>query len=360
MQPKPLRILISPLDWGLGHATRCIPIIRQLLKSGHKITLAGNGRSLVLLEKEFPLLKTIELQGFSPSYPKSGKMLLHLLLLLPKFIFSILREHQQLSNVLSTNSFDVIISDNRYGLFNKKIRSVIITHQVMIKLPNWLKLAEYPIYVVSRFMISRFNECWIPDTLGIPGLSGDLSHKYTLPRNACFVGPLTRFSGSGYFETNCSGEIRITAIISGPEPQRSLFEELITKQLSDLNLTSTILSGRPDFGKTVDSVGCLTIISHLETHELEQIIAVSTLVICRSGYSSIMDLAAMGSKALFVPTPGQTEQIYLAELHQQLGIALWRPQDKLNLKIDIPEALKYKGYIQKSAMPDHTFTIPGF
>ncbi len=351
MQPKPLHILISPLDWGLGHATRCIPVIRQLIKAGNQITLAGNGRSLVLLQKEFPMLECIELQGFSPSYPASGKMFLHLLLLLPRFIYSIFREHQDLKTLVSKHKFDVLISDNRYGLWSKDAKSIIITHQVMIKAPEWLRFAEYPLYRISRLMISRFDECWIPDAKEMPGLSGDLSHKFPLPRNARFIGALTRFSIAGNVGRSFFGEPKITVLISGPEPQRSLFEDLVIKQLTQLNLSATILSGKPDLKKTVVLINRLTILPHLETTELESLISASSLIICRSGYSSIMDLSVLGSKVLFVPTPGQTEQLYLAKLHQYLGVALWRSQNKLNLESDIPEALKYKGFERDFVTP---------
>jgi len=339
------------LDWGLGHATRCIPIIRKLLEAGHKITFAGSGQSLLLLKKEFPFVETVEIQGFSPSYPNSGKMLLHLLRLLPKFISSIFNEHRQLKKILLANRFDVVISDNRYGLWNRNVKSILITHQVMIKVPAWLGFAEYLIYLVSCFMISRFNECWIPDFECEPNLSGDLSHKYALPANARFIGPLTRFNGKELGSKNVPDKPKITVIVSGPEPQRSIFEDLVIGQLSKLNIAATILSGKPDIEKTAFTNKGLTIIPHLGTPEMESLIAESDLIICRSGYSSIMDLSVLGSKALFVPTPGQTEQLYLAKFHQKSGAALWRPQDKLNLEADILEALKYTGFKKHTFVP---------
>ncbi|MFA5973747.1 MAG: glycosyltransferase [Lentimicrobiaceae bacterium] len=347
MQPKLLHILISPLDWGLGHTTRCIPVISQLIEAGHKVTLAGYGRSLILLKKEFPLLESIELQGFSPSYSRSGSMVLHLLLLLPQFILSIYKEHFKLKQLIAKYHFDIIISDNRYGLWNRNVRSILITHQVMIKTPGWLKFAEYPIYLVSCLLINRFDSCWIPDYKKTPGLSGDLSHKYPLPQNAEFIGPLSRFK-TGKPAQQISENGKIVAIISGPEPQRSIFEDLVTRQLIEINQPAILLSGKPESEKKEVSIGNLTILPHLATHELRSFISASRLVICRSGYSSIMDIESLGAKALFVPTPGQTEQLYLASHHQQTGTALWRTQEKLNLKEDIPEALKHIGFKKNS------------
>jgi UDP:flavonoid glycosyltransferase YjiC (YdhE family) len=344
MHQRPLHILISPLDWGLGHAARCIPVISQLIEAGHKVTIAGYGRSLILLQKEFPLLESLELQGFSPSYSRTGIMALHLFLLLPRFILSILNEHHNLKQLISQYHFDIIISDNRYGLWNKKTRSILITHQVMIKTPGWLRFAEYPLYLVSRLLISRFDECWIPDNKEIPGLSGDLSHRYPLPENAKFIGTLTRFAESEKSPGKILNDSKIVAIISGPEPQRSIFEELVTRQLSGLSDAAIIISGRPETVKSTIVNSNLTLWPHLTTTELNSVISSSSLVICRSGYSSIMDLQALGVKALFVPTPGQTEQMYLAELHQQAGTAMWKEQNALNLQDDIAEAIKYVGF----------------
>ena len=344
MQPKPLRILISPLDWGLGHASRCIPVIRLLLKAGHSITLAGSGRSLMLLQQEFPELESVTLKGFSPLFKKPAAMTFQLLLMLPSFIGMIVKENRELNRFVKQCNFDMVISDNRYGLRNKSIKSIIITHQVMIKAPVWLRFTEFPLYLVSKYLISRFDECWIPDYKSAPGLSGDLSHKYPLPANAMFIGPLSRFADSGLSKRQRNTNRKITAIISGTEPQRTNFENAVIRQLTELDLESTIISGKPESIEKASYQGNLTILPHATVEETRVLIEESTLIICRSGYSSIMDLEAMEAKALFVPTPGQTEQQYLAELHQKLGNALWRNQNKLNLKPDISEAIKYHGF----------------
>jgi UDP:flavonoid glycosyltransferase YjiC (YdhE family) len=251
----------------------------------------------------------------------------------------------------------LVISDILYGLWNKEVKSILITHQVMVKTPTWLSFTEYIFYLFSRMMISRFDECWIPDHKPSPGLSGDLSHKYRLPGNAKFIGPLSRFTGLRKVSKEFSDKLKITVIISGPEPQRSIFEDLIINQLSRLNIIASLLSGKPDFEETVFINNRITVHPHLKTAELESVIADSDLIICRSGYSSIMDLSVFGSKVLFVPTPGQTEQVYLAKLHQKSGTALWRPQNKLNLETDIPEALKYQGFKKTAVAPLFDATI---
>lgn len=344
MPDKPIHVLISPLDWGLGHAARCIPVIQHFLASGHRVSLAGSGRSLLMLQKAFPELECFDLQGFSPSYASSGNTLWHLFLLLPRFLFSIPAEHRALKKAHAAMHFDLVVSDNRYGLWHPSIRSVIITHQVMIKTPGWLKFADYLFYRISRMLLQRFDACWIPDYALPPGLSGDLAHKYRIPRNAKFLGPLTRF-GTWAPLVNKQTEIKkIIAIISGPEPQRSIFEEILVRQLSQLGTPALLIGGKPESENPAAQNNKLQILPYLSTEALGKAIQEASIVICRPGYSSIMDLQALGAKALFVPTPGQTEQEYLAGFYQQLGIALWRPQNKLNLASDLEEAGTFSGF----------------
>ena len=344
MQAKPLHILISPLDWGLGHASRCIPLIRHLIILGHRVTIAGSGRSLKMLQIEFPDLKSIEIPGFSPTYSRSGSTLLHLFLLIPAFLKSIVSEHRALCKILNTERIDIVISDNRYGMRLKSVKSILITHQVMIKTPLWMRFAEYPLYRFSRLLISRFDECWIPDDAQKPGLSGDLSHKYKLPGNARFIGPLSRFENWNLPCEQSPSDRKIIAIISGPEPQRSIFEELLTKQLREMDVPALIVGGKPELTSTGNSGSKPEILPYMATITLGKAILSAPLVICRPGYTSVMDLQALGAKALFVPTPGQTEQEYLAGLYNQLGIALCRQQEKLNLPTDIKQASGFTGF----------------
>jgi len=218
----------------------------------------------------------------------------------------------------------------------------------MVKAPTWLRFAEYPLYLVSKFLIGRFDECWIPDYKPAPGLSGDLSHKYPLPANALFIGPLSRFSDPELSKRQINTTGKITAIISGTEPQRSNFEKMLIRQLGELDTEATIISGKPESIKNTRVEGHLNRMPHATIEEMRTIIEESSLIICRSGYSSIMDLEALGAKALLVPTPGQTEQEYLAGLHQKFGSALWRNQNELDLKPDMAEALKYPGFTKST------------
>jgi len=356
MQPKPLHILISPLDWGLGHASRCIPLIRHLTSLGHRVTIAGSGRSLKMLQIEFPHLNSIMIPGFSPTYSGSGNTLFHLFLSLPRFLRALVSEHRALQKILNTEHIDIVISDNRYGFRHKSVKSILITHQVMVKTPGWLKFAEYPLYRISRLLIVPFDECWIPDSAQKPGLSGDLSHKYRIPANARFIGPLSRFENWKPTDVQRPAERKLLAIISGPEPQRSIFEELITRQLLEMDVPALLVGGKPEANPSKTTMPALEILPYLATEQLAAAILSSSLIICRPGYSSVMDLQALGAKALFVPTPGQTEQEYLAGLYSRQAIALSRQQEKLKLSADMEEASGFAGF-KKETSPENYKTV---
>ncbi len=300
--------MIAPLDWGLGHASRCIPIIRELLVHGDEVIIAAEKNLAAMLEKEFPDLKIIFLRGYRAKYSSFLPMFLSMAFQTPKFAWRIFREHEQLKKIILDYRIDAVISDNRYGLWNKKIQTVFITHQVMIKCPSGLKFLEPLLYRINKFFIKKFDECWIPDDE--KKLSGDLSYKYPFPSNAKFIGTLSRWKGK---KNNFSEKkYDVIGIVSGPEPHRSAFEKILIKQLSDSTLKCLIVLGKPEEQSETTVHGNLSIVSHLDSKKLLEAISSSESVICRAGYSSIMDLEAIGKNAVLVPTPGQTEQIYLA------------------------------------------------
>jgi len=214
---------------------------------------------------------------------------------------------------LKAEHFDMIISDNRFGLWNKNVHSVYITHQLMIKMPQGLKFLEPIVWRFHRFFILKYDECWIPDYEGEKNLSGDLAHKYPLPKNAKFIGSLSRFSLLKNIVPK--NEYQTVAVLSGVEPQRSIFEKELIKRLENCAEKTLIVQGKPQKEKQIQTIQNLTIVSHLETSELASVLLGAKQIISRSGYSTIMDLDALNClhKAELIPTPGQTEQEYLAE-----------------------------------------------
>ncbi|MBI2269508.1 MAG: glycosyltransferase [Bacteroidetes bacterium] len=340
------RILIAPLDWGLGHATRCIPIIRQLLLNNAEVILAADKRPLALLRDEFPQLEFVVLPGYNIYYPRKGNLTVSMLWQASKIFTAIYREHKQLKTIIKEKNIDAVISDNRYGLWSKTVPCIFITHQLNIRTPFAGKILHK---FNSRF-IRKYNECWIPDLEGTPNLSGDLSHKQKLPANTYFIGPLSRFTN---VIPVTKKKYDVLAILSGPEPQRSVFENIILNELQAIKLKCLIVQGIPEIKEIKKINDNIEIISHLNSEELNRTICESELIISRPGYSTIMDLAVLGKKAIFIPTPGQTEQEYLAEKFKSERIANSMSQQKFNLKESINKTVNYTGFSVLEIDPSH-------
>ena len=306
-----MKVLVCPLNWGLGHATRCIPIIRQLLAEGHEPVIVSDGFPLACIRMQFPELRYIEYASYPVRYSSGISQILAMLWNMPAILYGIYAEHRWLKNLLKTEHFDKVISDNRFGLWNRGIESVYITHQMMIKMPRGLKLFERTIWRLHRWFIKHYDECWIPDFEGDENLSGDLSHKYLLPHNAKFIGPLSRFDI--WTDKSMDNSYEIVAVLSGVEPQRSIFEHQIIKKYRRSGKKVLIVCGQPAENKRTYHVGDVTLVSHLADDELVPLLRGADKIIARSGYSTIMDLYALGClhKAEMSPIPGQTEQEYL-------------------------------------------------
>lgn len=298
-------VIITPLDWGLGHATRCIPIIRELEKQ-NTCVIATSGRALELLKQEFPHLTHEEIAGYNIAYGKNKFWtIIKLLFQIPKSII-VKNKEVLIANKLATkHSADIIISDNRFGMRSAFSKNIFITHQIRIRLPWFLRLFEYPFFIVNKIMISRFDECWIPDYEGTKNLSGILSHSWSIP-NMHFIGPL-----SARETTNCPIMYDVVAIISGPEPQRSIFEKELRAILPQLPYKSCIVRGVVAKENNFTNIGNCRIQTFATNEEINHFLCGSQLVISRAGYSSIMDYEKLGRRAILVPTPGQSEQVYL-------------------------------------------------
>jgi uncharacterized protein (TIGR00661 family) len=305
-------VLIAPLDWGLGHATRCIPIIYELLQLNCEVIIAAEGRIKKLLQKEFPGLIFIHFRGYNISYSKSGLLLpLKLTLQIPKIMWRIYTEQQQLKLLVKEYKIDAVISDNRLGLYHSNITSVYITHQLKIKTGN--SITEWILQKIHYFFINRYTVCWVPDTNWDNNVAGELSHPKQLPKTAVkYLGLLSRFN-----KIEVEKKYNILAIISGPEPQRTIFEQLLMQELKTFSGSVALVRGLPENaeneGLAFDTESKITIANHLSADELNKTIQQADLVISRSGYTTIMDLIKLQQKAILIPTPGQTEQEYLAE-----------------------------------------------
>lgn len=302
-------ILVAPLDWGLGHYTRCIPIIKELILAGGNIFLAAEKHGAVLFEQEFPGLNIIPLKGYNIRYNKSRQFFSwNILFQLPKLGKAIRNEHKWLRQIISEYKIELVISDNRYGLYHDKVPCIFITHQLQILTGN--KLLNRLLQKINYAFIEKFAECWIPDIEKDGGVAGSLSHPLQLPEiPVTYIGMLTRFS-----KTVVQKKYDLLLLLSGPEPQRSILEAMLLQQLKNTTLQVLVLRGLPGEKINLESPsGSVQILSHLPANDLNQAIQESEIVISRAGYSTIMDLLVLEKKAILIPTPGQKEQEYLAE-----------------------------------------------
>lgn len=339
--PGKPRFLVAPLDWGLGHATRCIPIIRELLAQGAEVILAGEGMQEQLLKTEFPDLLFLSLPGYRIRYAKTKKGLAWKMILQgPKIKRAIRHENEWLKKIVAEHPIDAVISDNRYGLHHPGIPCIFMTHQLLIK--SWLgKWSEKILQKRNYKYINQFTECWVPDNENGNDLAGELSHPVLKPAvPLCYTGPLSRFEKKGTAEKK--GHILI--ILSGPEPQRSLLEEKMINGIANYNGTATIVRGVPGSASLVPSTNMIQVFNHLPAEELNKEMEKAEWVIGRSGYSTVMDIAALQKKSILIPTPGQTEQEYLGAYLMKRGIAVSIDQQNFSLKssLEIANGFNYQ------------------
>lgn len=305
-------ILVAPLNWGLGHATRCIPIIRQLLAEGFQPIIASDGAALALLQREFPALVPLELPSYHIAYAKNPKNFKWKLLKnSPKTIAAIFEEKKLVRQWIAEYQLAGIISDNRLGVYSKKIPSVIITHQLIVLSGKTTLISSG----LHRFFIQKFQECWVPDWGGAINLSGKLGHPEKLPTTTRYIGVLSRLVKKEVAET-----IDYLILLSGPEPQRSLLEEKLRHEMQHVEGEIVLIRGVVESTITETIQPPFTIYNYLTSERLSEVLNAAEVVICRSGYTTIMDLAKLGKKAFFIPTPGQYEQEYLAKRFHRDGM----------------------------------------
>lgn len=311
---KGYNILICPLEWGLGHAGRMIPLAGELLERHNNVFIGTGKEHQSFFRNEISGLNYIDFPGFSPSYSKYLPQYIAILLKTPLLFYHIIAEHKRLKSIILKYKIDIVISDNRLGLWNRKIKSVYVTHQPVIPLPEKLKFLEWTGIRLHRFFIRKYSFCFIPDLPGDINLSGRLTHNICLPENVRFIGILSRFSVLPSSPRDPGKRFpHNTLILSGPEPQRGILREKLVRHLEHTEPPTVILEGNP--GLSAESVRSGNIISynHLPSNEMKSILTGSEYIISRSGYTTVMELISLNCSALLVPTPGQTEQEYLAD-----------------------------------------------
>ncbi|MCX7861845.1 MAG: hypothetical protein N2449_02485 [Bacteroidales bacterium] len=332
------RILLCPLDWGLGHVARMVPLIYKLQSYNATIYIACNKRQYNFLTKENITFEWLPCSSPEIRYSKKRLTVFSLVGIVPKIIFGTLRDRKCVKRWKKKYSFHLIISDNRYGCYDKQITSVIITHQIRIKLPKSVLWAENLTTWLIRKQINNFHQCWIPDVAQQSKFAGELSTTTLV--NAVYVGILSRFAHvNSLILSNTSYEV--LAIISGPEPQRSIFAQIVLEQMKKIKLPCVLVLGDYDKDFSIHQEQNVTIYSYANTPLLFSLIQSSKFIVARSGYSTIMDLFYLKRTAILVPTPGQTEQEYLASYYKERRIFVIYQQENFDLEKAIQELSVY-------------------
>ncbi|MFH1298027.1 MAG: glycosyltransferase [Bacteroidota bacterium] len=343
---KKKSVLVCPLDWGIGHATRCVPVIRHFLAQGFRVVIASDRRPLAFLRREFPELEFVKFPGTHIIYPQRSVMALKMLIQGPKLFGGIRKEHKLLRKIINEQEIDLVFSDNRYGLWSSDIPSIFMTHQLQIKVPLYMNLFSPLLQRFIYTIIRKYHECWVPDFESHKGLAGELSHPDRIPDHVHYIGTMSRFSGA--MNQPVSTEIpsfEVLVLLSGPEPQRTILEEILLEQLQHTDIQTVIVRGITERQEERLFSEHIRIFSHLASDTLQEYIRRALVVLCRSGYSSIMDIAAMGKKAIFIPTPGQTEQEYLARYLMAKKIYFSMPQKDFDLIYALEMSKNYPGMV---------------
>jgi uncharacterized protein (TIGR00661 family) len=303
------KILLAPLDWGLGHAARCVPLIKGLQQQNNHFTIACTSQQKQFLQQELNNVEYVDLFGYNINYSTVLPLWIKILIQLPKLFFVIRKENRWLTRYLQKNKTDIVISDNRFGVYNKFVESVFITHQLNIQAPVFDRIINR----INTSFIKKYNKYWVPDYAEKEKrLSGILSNYDKKLLNIEFINPLSRFEKSEVEQSTYD----VLILLSGPEPQRTLLEEkLITAFLNTKYTIALVRGSHTPVDRNITSN--INIIDIASSKQLQELFNSSHKIICRSGYSTLMDLHALGLKALLIPTPGQTEQEYLAGYWQK-------------------------------------------
>jgi uncharacterized protein (TIGR00661 family) len=334
------KVLICPQHWGLGHVTRTIPVIQYFVRNNYDVILACSGAGSELLRREFPQFKLYEIPDYGINYPYNS-MVINITLQFFKMHIAIVKEHFAIKKICKEEKIDLIVSDARLGASQKNIPSVIIAHHLHFDLG--MKVIEWICDTWMKMFYLTFDQLWIPDLPGFNNLSGDLAHLYK-SKKRYFLGILTRFK-----KLDVEKKYDYAIMLSGPEPPRTILEDILLNQLSDLMPEKCILIRGILNGVSLEKYKDkyqenLEIKDFVNGAELNEIMCASDFIICRSGYSTLLDLAIIHKPALLIPTPGQPEQEYLSRELERKKLFHSVEQKKIQLGKDVEIAKTMNGY----------------
>lgn len=313
-------VIVAPLDWGMGHATRCIPIIQQLLDQQCKIIFAGTDIQINLIQKDFPSITCEKIPGYEVTLDSQTSTYPQILAQLRGMKKMAKQEHNIASSLSIKYNADVVISDNRYGFYSREAYNVFITHQLNPQVPIFGKRVRR---LLNSF-ITFFDCVWVPDNEEKP-ICGELTQsKLSIP--IFYIGLLTRFN-----KQHISEDLDFLVIVSGPEPERSRFQKRMFEILKNKECSYRIV--------TPNIVDEENFIVNPSTQELENLINRSSMVISRGGYTTIMELLSLQKTAILIPTKGQFEQEYLSQIMKEPTIK-FLSEDELQIFLNKTDSVK--------------------
>ncbi len=321
-----MHTLLTPLDWGLGHASRSLALARRLEAGGDRVSWASSGPAAEMLRWELPGVAVHDLPPYQVTY-RSKRMKWNVARQLLHWTWTIRAERRVTATLVRELGVDRIVSDSRFGCYHPDLPSIFLTHQLH-------PITHFaPASAAYSWQLRHFDEFWVPDDAGHDRLSGKLSAA-TGYEKVTYIGPLSRLAPAPGVEP-----YDLLALLSGPEPMRTRLEELILRQLSDLPYSHRLVQGLPSGRPSVPAGSAL--LPYADTPTLNGLLTAARCVIARPGYSTLMDLRALGKRAILVPTPGQTEQLYLAQRAQLQGWAVAvMDQEKLDLARAVERLLR--------------------
>ena len=374
-----MKVLVAPLDWGLGHATRCVPVVREFLRAGAEVELAVVKANANFFREVFPELRQRLAPSYNIVYPKHGYNMALWLLKNSMHLNAVMRyEHHFAEEMVKRHGYDVLFSDNRFAFYSKKALSIYMTHQRRIAFPRAFAAFERIGVMWHANIMRKFDEVWVPDLEIYPGYAGSLSHSGATPgdKPMRFVGTLSRFSEmgndgnalgnapapvdlerevdlmsvsefmahsanvewdaapekrtSGNHSFEMRANYKVVAVVSGVEPARTQFEQQLRDALAQIPGRHMMILGKPSAEQKTWTEGNIEFHTHLATNDFAEAVKRADFVVSRGGYSTVMDMAELGAKCIFVPTPGQFEQIVLAHDLSKAGYAVEIPADELS------------------------------
>lgn len=330
------RVLFAVHDWGLGHASRSLVLIKPMLERGDEVTiLMAPSAGLELLKSE--LGGTCEFLTYrdmpKPFSRFPALFYLRMSLAVPWVLNHFRLEHRLTERLVRERGFDLVISDSRFGAWSRAVPSYCIFHSLRQIVPGRPRALEKLVEAGQRRLLSGYARVLVPDVEEYPGLSGDLGHRPDLDwgeGRLAYLGPLSGVRPSGAAE-----DIDYFFSVSGIEPQRRLFEARVLDAVPRLAGRIVVTRGEPSAAGERRQLAGATVYGYLDRRAQAEMMSRARITVTRSGYTTLMELAELGKKALFVPTPGQSEQEYLATLHAEVGHVWSAAQRRLELPRDL-------------------------